>query len=284
MKNFFKLLVVAVATILVSCNQVEFAGDCGKVTLVSKTTKQGKLYGIKSPDKKIAIYPQFSYFEPGFDDYTIYFSNDRKEWYLFDWWGREILTDRTSRGVDGKKELGFTPVPINKKESGERSTYFGNLFRDGEYFLFKLTGGGVYALFDKSYQYIYGPYEDFFAGSSGFSYKQNNKWGARTELNKEQEIFPAEYEEIIEAVTRTSDGWFGYKVTYVWFARKGKEWTSCQIGKDGIVKPVSVNVRLLNRVRNMQIQDGFRARKDIVSTELIPGQRAGTKETSVAFL
>ena len=289
MKNFFVLFAVAMATMLVSCNRVENAGSCGAVDLVSKTTKQGKRFGIRF-GKETVLYPQFAYFGQGVSDGTIYFSNDRKVCYLFNLWGEEVLTKRKSNG----KELGFTPVPIVVKEEefahqiiDPAKRYFGDIFYPGDYFLFELADGNVYALFVYHARYFsFGAYQKFVPGNTGFAYKQNNKWGAKAaqmiaeqtliETISEQEIFPAEYDEIIEVVkSRTS---------CVWFARKGNNWVSCMIGEDCIVRSVAVDTKLLNRVRNMRIQDKAKGRRDGISTVLIPGQRIGTQEASVVFL
>ena len=288
MKNFLVLLAVAFATLLVSCNRVKDVGFYYAVELVSITTGQEEKFGIKF-DGEIVLYPQFPYYGQGISDGSIYFSNDKKVCYLFDLWGEEILTKRKSNA----KELDFDPVPIVVKDEDyahqildPAERYFGNIFYPGKYYLFSLADGNVYALFAYGSRYFpFGSYQKFFPGNTGFSYKRANKWGATAaqmesrqtlkETISEQEIFPAEYDEIIEVVkSRTS---------CVWFARKGNNWVSRAIGEDGIVRPAAVDTKLLNRVRNMRIQNKAKGRRDGMWTVLIPGQRIGTKEASVVF-
>lgn len=297
MKNFFVLFAVAMATMLVSCNRVENAGSCGAVDLVSKTTKQGKRFGIRF-GKETVLYPQFAYFGQGISDGTIYFSNDRKVCYLFNLWGEEVLTKRKSNG----KELGFTPVPIVVKEEefahqiiDPAKRYFGDIFNRGDFYLFEIADGSYYALFDNVGHQVYGPVKYFHPGSSGYIYQdvKTEKIGAKAFQKidisggrylitvDEQVLFNPEYDEIIEVLP--SPG------VYVWYARKGQQWSAKQItiyegDTPTKIETVSVNSKLLNRIRNMQIQDKAKGRRDGIRTVLIPGQRIGTQEASVVFL
>ena len=261
--------------------------DDTNIRLIWKTTKKGNRYGAKYGNV-ISIPPIFPYYAKGIDDNSIYFFPENPNiCYLFEKNGTEILSGKES----GSKELGFEPIPIMVKEKGHQildpaERYFGNIFYPGKYYLFALADGNVHALFAyQSHYFPFGSYQKFFPGNTGFSYKRANKWGATAaqmesrqtlkETISEQEIFPAEYDEIIEVVkSRTS---------CVWFARKGNNWVSRAIGEDGIVRPAAVDTKLLNRVRNMRIQNKAKGRRDGMWTVLIPGQRIGTKEASVVF-
>ena len=284
MKKIFVLLGLVLGCLLISCSPKECFVEGSDVTFVYKNTKQGKRYGVKYGNV-ISIPPIYPFLGKGINSYTMFFSYSENwdTFYFFEQNGSEILTEKDHNLV------GFKPLPIKSFEEMNQGAdrYFGNIFYPGDYYLFTLADGNIYALFVyRSHYFPFGSYQKFFPGNTGFSYKRNNKWGAmaaqmevRQELREtisEQEIFSAEYEEIIEVVKS--------RTNCVWFARSGDKWISRMIGEDGIVRSVAVDVKLLQRVRNMRIQDKARGRKDGMWMVLIPGQRIGTKEASVVFL
>lgn len=298
MKNFFVLLAVATAAMFSSCTQVKDAGYCGVVELVSKTTKQGKRFGVKFGGE-VVIPPVFHGFAEGIDPTSIYLfpPENKNVVYLFDNRGVEILTGRRS----GKKELGFEPVPIKVKEDADAHrisspgrTYFSRIFDVGDYYLFDIADGTCYALFKHWGCRVYGPYRKFFPGSSGYMYQdvKTGKWGAmaaeRTltdgyghtkERIEEQKVFAPEYEQVIEVVHPQD--------VHVWFARKGNQWEAKRIvlSKDSAkITNVAVDRNLLNRVLKMSLRTEAKGKVEWINEVLAFGQRVGTQEASIAFI
>lgn len=303
------LLLISLAVTIVSCENVKHDGYVQDVELASKQTKDGIVYGTFY--RGIGVPPTFHHFGAGITSGTIYFSNDKKVAYLFESDGTEVLTGRKCN----PKKLDFEPVPILTRPDGHKvkdraDYYYGNIFCRGDYYLLPIADGTVYAAFTRSILYdVFGPYKKFFPGCSGYMYQdiKTGKWGAvgyqvmnlnrdryLTSLSK-QDLFAAEYDEIIEVVKRPTKSYTFVSnqadkyVKHVWFARKGDKWSSYKVNisiEDSEVSPITVDQQLLNRVRSMKIRTKAQGRESQiwVSTELVPNQRIGTKEASVVFL
>ncbi len=280
---FFAVYVIASTVLLSSCGLKECYIDGSDVTFVYKEKKGEKLYGVKY-GQEISIPPLYENIGLGINKYTVFFSHSHSwdTFYLFEQNGTELLSGKRH---DSK---GFQPLAISTYEEVEdwERRYFGYIFCLGDYYLFNMESGKVCALFAyQSHYYSFGPYDKFFPGSTGFAYKQNGKWGATafqtvekqrlyTSIPK-QEIFPAEYDEVIEVV-RT-------KENSVWFARKGTNWSAAQIDKEGTVQKISVNKQLLNKVLRMPKREKAKGKKAGFSYDLAE-QRVGTVEASIVFM
>lgn len=295
---FFTVYAIAFATVLSSCNTPQYVGRCDGAEVISKSSKEGKVYGLRWKEE-VVLPPSFLFFGEGIGSGTVYFSNDKKVCYLFDNTGVEVLSGRRSI----KKKLDFEPVPIVVKGGpfphqvlGRSAQYYGNMFNFGKYYLFEIADGTWYALFSNAMFQIYGPFKQFFPGCSGYMYQdvKTGKWGAVATQRvrsgdqglylitiDEQDLFEPQYDEVIEVVRSAGE--------HVWFAKKGDVWSSISIsvGEDAnttAVKDVAVDQRLLNKVLKMRLRTEAQGRQDGLSTKLVPNQRVGTTEASVAFL
>ena len=293
-KLFFAIYAIAFALVQTSCNSYQEVGSCDGANIIAKSTKAGKVYGIKWK-QEAALPPSFLFYGEGIGSGTVYFSNDKKVCYLFDNTGVEVLSGRRSAG----KKLNFEPIPIVVKNEpfahrvlGDAAQYYGNMFNFGKYYLFEIADGTWYALFSNAMFQIYGPFKKFFPGCSGYMYQdvKTGKWGAvatqRSKLGNqglyritidEQDLFEPQYDEVIEVIRSAGE--------HVWFARKGSAWSAISISVGEAantteIKDVSVDQRLLNKVLKMPIRKEASGR----GNKLTPGQKIGNNKSSVAFL
>ena len=298
-KLFFLTVYVMVCGLFFSsCGSYQDVGQCGGANIIAKQTKGGKVYGLRW-QQEVALPPSFLFFGEGIGSGTVFFSNDKKVCYLFENTGAEVLSGRKSI----KKKLDFEPVPIIVKSGpfphqvlGSAAQYYGNMFNFGKYYRFEIADGTWYALFSNAMFQIYGPFKQFFPGCSGYMYQdvKTGKWGAvatqrvrsgnqglyRITID-EQDLFEPQYDEVIEVVRSAGE--------HVWFAKKGDVWSSISIsvGEDAnttAIKDVAVDQHLLNKVLKMRLRTEAQGRRDGLSTKLVPNQRVGTVEASVAFL
>ncbi len=292
------LCFAALAAMLVSCDDgIRDAGHIrySVVSLVSKDTKEGTMYGLKSGER-ISLPPQFARIEYGADEYSVYaYPDNSNVCCLFSSEGVEVLTGRQS----GSKEIGFAPlmIVVDKEAitwlNDAEYSYFGNIFNCGTYHRYKTVDGRVCALFIEMQTYFpYGPYNDFVPGCSGYMFKDaSGKWGAHavrvraktvTTLHK---IIPdadiadnRRFDEVIEVVLKEDNH-------FMWFLRDGQNWSAVEIkGKsygDFVITDVPVDRKLLNRVSKMPIDDVARGKTEF---DILRPQRVGVEGASVVFL
>lgn len=281
---FFAVYVMASTVLLSSCGLKECYIDGSDVTFVYKEKEGKKLYGVKY-GQEISIPPIYENIGLGINRYTVFFSHSPswETFYLFEQNGTEILSGKRHDSE------GFQPLAISTyEEVKERERrYFGKIFCRGDYHLFNMASGKVCALFAyQSHYFPFGPYDKFFPGSTGFAYKQNGKWGATafqtiekqrlyTSISK-QEIFPAEYDEVIEVVRSAGE--------HIWFARKGTNWSAAQIDQEGTVQKAAIDKKLLAKVLKTPLRKEAKGLKEGMGYKVLSNQRVGTVEASVFFI
>ncbi len=306
MKNYFFIIAVMAAMVCTSCEKLRVAySTFGYAQVVCKQAKDGStVYGIghSAPnDKVVADTPViFSDYTPTCRDggYFLY-TPGKKTYYFFDVEGIDILSGKRCESPDLE---GLIPIINDGKDHrlSEAETYWrhvvGYRYRDSyvnHYFIFPVASGNVCAVAYNGDFAAMGPYKKFLFGLHGFIYQdiETGKWGARTIANFNMdtsdrnierdmpEIFAPEYDEVIEVECRDE--------TSIWFARKGKVWTSREVIAESSVKDIPVNQQLLNRVLKMKISKEPRKTviRDLGTTNILAyGQRFGSAEASIAHL
>ncbi len=313
MKKFLVFGLLVAAMLCCSCGGYSVQSCDDDSNLVYRSTNEGRMYGARV-DGKITIPLIYSSYSRGISPTSYFFfrNNNYNEVFLLDVAGFDVLSNCWFE--DG--ELSFEPVAIktyggrsgNYKVKDDSRYYFGDIFCQGEYYLFPSVDDQVYAIFVNNAVSTFGPFKSFFPGCSGYMYvdKSTGKWGAYGAqlidyksgylcwtLN-DRELFAPENDEIIEVVVGDVDlptPIPGEKVEwkrYIWFARQGNQWKSylLDLNAEGFseVNAIEVNQRLLNYVLKMKIKP-IPLRKSGINTKgLAPDQRFGTAETSVVVL
>lgn len=303
MKKVLCFFVLAV--IIVSCDDgIRDAGHIrhSTVSLISRETKNGTLYGLKS-NEEVCLPPLFKRIEYGADMCSVYvYPNDGSSCYLFSSDGVEVLTGRRS----GRKKIGFQPLEIvgwQEMEAGA-DTYFNNMLSEIGYVRYELAGGKTCLLYCYLYcPVVLGPYRNIIPGCSGYMFQDDSgKWGVEAIRIREEnyqgpkyQISPTtlfdnrRFDEVIEvikpAIRHYGMGKITYTREYVWFVRSGSKWEAVDIllhsyGKAEI-QAIPVDLQLLERAKSCRLYDKCQDNGDWTP---MSKQRVGVQDASVTFL